>query len=383
MSNKYKLYRGNDWYPLATLYEIQQHESKIASTSQLGHVLIGDNIEVDSNGKISIKNATTSNRGVVQIVDNLNTNDATRALTARQGYELKSLIDSIGTGGSGQNISVEDTLGSSSTTDALSANKGRELKELLDNNEIELDDLRTFVNNNIVSGGIPVTQNEKDEWNSKSNFNGDYDNLINKPVIPALNDTLTSTSASESLSARQGKILKDTIDNLTDFSGNYEDLVNKPTIPTVTILNDTLTSTSSTEALTANKGKELKDLVDTKANASDLNALETIVNNMSGGTGGGGLTLDDIPNATPTQRGFMTSADKVKLSTISSGANFVQVEDSLTSISPTSALSAKQGNEISNQIGLLTDEVDAIKVIIQTLQNQIAPAESNWSEFEF
>jgi len=43
-------------------------------------------------------------------------------------------------------------------------------------------------------------------------------------------------------------------------SGNYSDLSGKPSIPTV---NDTLTSTSATEALSANQGKILRDDLDT------------------------------------------------------------------------------------------------------------------------
>lgn len=50
-------------------------------------------------------------------------------------------------------------------------------------------------------------------------------------------------------------------------SGSYNDLSNKPTIPTVT---DNLTSSSATDALSANQGRVLKGLVDAKAESSEL-----------------------------------------------------------------------------------------------------------------
>lgn len=69
--------------------------------------------------------------------------------------------------------------------------------------------------------------------------------------------------------------------------------------------------------------------------------------------GGGGINIDDIPDASLSQKGLMTQAHVVKLDGISSGANFVQVEDNLTSTSATSALSAKQGK-------VLKDVIDAV-----------------------
>lgn len=52
----------------------------------------------------------------------------------------------------------------------------------------------------------------------------------------------------------------------SSFSGNYNDLSNKPTIPTNTWrgIQDNLTSTSTTESLSANQGKILKGYVDNR-----------------------------------------------------------------------------------------------------------------------
>lgn len=60
-----------------------------------------------------------------------------------------------------------------------------------------------------------------------------------------VNDTLTSNSATEALSAKQGKALKTLIDNIVALS-----------------VIDNLTSTSTTSALSAAQGKALKDALD-------------------------------------------------------------------------------------------------------------------------
>lgn len=51
-----------------------------------------------------------------------------------------------------------------------------------------------------LSDDLPVSQTEKNNWNNKSNFSGNYNDLTNKPTL---------------------------------FSGSYNDLSDKPTIPDV------------------------------------------------------------------------------------------------------------------------------------------------------
>ena len=53
---------------------------------------------------------------------------------------------------------------------------------------------------------------------------------------------------------------------------------------------------------------------------------------------------------TTTQDGFMTSADKTKLNGIDANANKTTIEDTLTSTSTTSALSANQGNVLNSSL---------------------------------
>lgn len=100
-----------------------------------------------------------------------------------------------------------------------------------------------------------VTKEEKQAWNAKSDFSGEYRDLRGKPelaewVLQSRKPTYTAsevgalpntTEIPKNLSDLQDdsehRIVTDTEkqswDNKSDFSGNYEDLQGKPTIPTV------------------------------------------------------------------------------------------------------------------------------------------------------
>lgn len=105
----------------------------------------------------------------------------------------------------------------------------------------------------------PTTKTVKDELNLKPNSSdlatvatsGDYNDLVNKPLIPEDIDDLTDTS---------GIIPKD-IDDLTDtnnllFSGDYDDLSNKPS-----------TFPPSAHTHTINQVTGLQDALDANADA--------------------------------------------------------------------------------------------------------------------
>ena len=74
-----------------------------------------------------------------------------------------------------------------------------------------------------------VSASEKQTWNNKSDFSGDYEDLSNKPTIPEdlsdLNDDATHRLVTD--------IEKTTWNNKSNFSGSYNDLTDKPTIPVV------------------------------------------------------------------------------------------------------------------------------------------------------
>ena len=101
---------------------------------------------------------------------------------------------------------------------------------------------------------VHVTAQDKTNWNAKSDFSGDYNDLTNKPTIPTVptnvsdftNDAgyITSddisgktnqsdfTAHTANTTAHVTQSEKNTWNAKSDFSGSYNDLSNKPTIPT-------------------------------------------------------------------------------------------------------------------------------------------------------
>ena len=109
-------------------------------------------------------------------------------------------------------------------------------------------DLHTH-NNKLVLDS--VTSKKINEWNNKSDFSGDYNDLTNKPNVENLvskeNMEEYVDNAIENveingmyLHTHNNKSALDDItsekinewDNKSDFSGNYNDLANKPNVPT-------------------------------------------------------------------------------------------------------------------------------------------------------
>lgn len=80
---------------IQALVNAAQYTLPKASSSALGGVMIGANVDVDStNGKISIKDATTSQKGVVQLSDSTSSTSTSLAATANA---VKSAYDRAGT----------------------------------------------------------------------------------------------------------------------------------------------------------------------------------------------------------------------------------------------------------------------------------------------
>ena len=110
-----------------------------------------------------------------------------------------------------------------------------------------------------VDSDVHVTSTEKETWNKKSNFTGNYNDLSNKPTIPSKTSQLENDSGfltqHQDLSSYAKKTdvpstlsqlsedsthrlvtddEKQTWNNKSNFSGSYNDLTNKPTIPSKT-----------------------------------------------------------------------------------------------------------------------------------------------------
>lgn len=99
-----------------------------------------------------------------------------------------------------------------------------------------------------------VTATDITNWNNKSDFSGDYNDLTNKPTIPTLTSQLTNDSGfltSANIPTKTSDLQNDSgfitnaVNDLTNYtlssalatvatSGSYNDLSNKPTIPTKT-----------------------------------------------------------------------------------------------------------------------------------------------------
>ena len=104
-----------------------------------------------------------------------------------------------------------------------------------------------------------VTDGEKATWNAKSDFSGSYDDLTDKPEIPTKVSDLTNDTGfiTKSVNDLDNYTLTSDLADVAT-SGDYDDLSNQPTIPTV--VND-VTSTDIDNALSAYQGKLLNDRI--------------------------------------------------------------------------------------------------------------------------
>lgn len=94
----------------------------------------------------------------------------------------------------------------------------------------------TVYDDTSISGRISAIEAKETSWDNKSDFDGDYESLTNKPTIP----TVPTAEISANTNARHTHTNKTVIDSITQakinswdskstFSGNYSDLSGKPT----------------------------------------------------------------------------------------------------------------------------------------------------------
>lgn len=179
----------------------------------------------------------------VQLVDNLISDDADKALAAKQGKVLKGLIDGLTTKLAG-------------------------VEQVLQSNDTDLDTIQEIVNkikqvDNVLGGVSTVMdtkkaeaiQAAKDALNTKAaTLQAAIDAKVAKADIV---DNLTDGGTDKVLSAEQGKALKALVDSKTSVT-----------------VKDALDSDSTTEALSAKQGKELKTSLDTVS--EKVNLIETV-----------------------------------------------------------------------------------------------------------
>lgn len=282
----------------------------------------------------NLQNTVTNLPAPIEIVDDLVTDDSTKALSAKQGKiledkkldkvqgkqlstedfttaeknKLASLVQNTG-GGGNANVSVVDDLVTTSPTDALSANQGKIL------NDIKVDK---------VSGKDLSTNDFTDADKLK------LDGISSTQII----DDLASDRIDAALSAKQGKELKALIDTkvtseagkgLSDTNYTQAEKDKLATLsPTAQVtVTDNLTTDSATEALSARQGKNLQD-----------NKVDKVA----------GKVLSD---------NNFTTVEKDKLTALQNTV----VENVLTSVSTTNALSAAQGKALKDTLDTKVDKV--------------------------
>lgn len=107
-----------------------------------------------------------------------------------------------------------------------------------------------------------ITSTDITNWNNKSTFSGNYNDLTNKPTIPDELSDLSDDSTHRLVTDTE----KSTWNAKSDFSGSYNDLSNKPNIPTKTsdLTNDSGFVTSnyhdSTKQDTLVSGENIKTI---------------------------------------------------------------------------------------------------------------------------
>lgn len=179
----------------------------------------------------------------VQLVDNLISDDADKALAAKQGKVLKGLIDGLTTKLAG-------------------------VEQVLQSNDTDLDTIQEIVNkikqvDNVLVGVSAVMDTKKAEAIQAAKDALDTKAATLQAAIDAkvakadIVDNLTDGGTDKVLSAEQGKVLKGLIDGKTSVT-----------------VKDALDSDSTTEALSAKQGKELKTALDTVS--EKVNLIETV-----------------------------------------------------------------------------------------------------------
>lgn len=179
----------------------------------------------------------------VQLVDNLISDDADKALAAKQGKVLKGLIDGLTTKLAG-------------------------VEQVLQSNDTDLDTIQEIVTkikavDNVLGGVSAVMDTKKAEAIQAAKDALDTKAATLQAAIDAkvakadIVDNLADGGTDKVLSAEQGKALKTLVDSKTSVT-----------------VKDALDSDSTTEALSAKQGKELKTALDTVS--EKVNLIETV-----------------------------------------------------------------------------------------------------------
>lgn len=327
----------SDYASISALDELSMAVSGKANTSHSHDDRYYTETEIDS--KLVGKSDTThTHTGVYDA-----SGSAASALTSANAYTDSKIDALVGDGAS----TTLDTIGEISA--AIEDNQ--EAIDLLNSaiaNKANVIDLNAHANDN----EIHITETERNHWNAKSNFSGNYNDLTNKPAIPSINGLASETYVDTQIDAIDipnalSDLTTDSTHRLvtdaekaawnakSNFSGNYNDLTNKPTIPSISGL---ATETYVDEAVSAKADSththdnryytetEVDTLLSAKANSNhnhnaSYDALGTAETKASAVQSNLDAVNEELTEHIDNDAIHFTAAERTKLSNIAANAN--------------------------------------------------------------
>ena len=207
------------------------------------------------------------------------------------------------------------------------------------------------------SAASEITSNDITNWNNKSDFSGDYNDLTNKPVIPdvsnyvtkdtnelenyTLTNDLSSVATSNDYDDLDNKpsLFSGDYNDLTNkptlFSGNYNDLTNKPNIP------------SKTSDLT-NDNNFIDNTVNNLVNYTKTSSLSNVATSGSYNDLSNKPTIPDVSNFITKDVNDLTYYTKSSdLSTVATSGSYNDLTNTPT-IPDVSNFITKDVNDLTN-----------------------------------
>lgn len=199
-----------------------------------------------------------------------------------------------------------------------------------------------------------VTDTEKEKWNGKSDFSGNYEDLTGKPTIPIVPDTLPNThklTFSGAVTAEYDGSKAVTVEiprGGNDFSGSYNDLTDKPTIPSKM-------SELANDSGYVKESDITQDINGHNTNQSSHNDIRVLIKNLTDRlntlANSDDVTLDQMSEVVAYIKNNKSLIDGITTSKV----NVSDIINDLTTNLSNKALSASMGVELKKLI-------DAIKV---------------------
>ncbi len=256
----------------------------------------------------------------------------------------------------------------------------KEYTDLAIQNKANTDDL----NNHTEDTTIHVTEEDKDNWNAKSEFSGDYNDLDNKPTIPSINGLATETyvdekvgqvdipgALSELTEDETHRVVTDaekaTWNAKSDFSGSYNDLTDKPEIPSI----EGLASETFVNSAVSTKADSEHNHDDVYYTETEVDAKFTTVNQ----------SIDTLNSEVETVKGDLTSH------ATSSNTQFEAIRSEFAQADTSTLTTAKEYSDANKSAAvteakaytdseiekLVTDtEFEGVLTTIQEIQNAMA-----------